>query len=56
MVIVRVCGRTEQAVEEKVTWEERVKHRMRENQPRKKTASSSRLRDQKKNPGQKTRV
>lgn len=23
MVIVRVCGRTEQAVEERVTWEER---------------------------------
>lgn len=53
MVIVRVCGRTEQAVEERVTWEERVKHRMRENQPRKK---SSRMRDQKKDPRQKTRV
>lgn len=56
MVIVRVCGRTEQAVEERVTWEERVKHRMRENQPKKETVSSSRLRDQKKDPGQKPRV
>lgn len=51
------CGRTEHAVEERVTWEkERVNHRRGENQPRKETDASSRLRDQKKDLGEKTSV